>query len=180
MKKKELNQIIKQTTEEAINNIAPEVREQHHVESSLREGQESRYSYYQTSIQAIKKYEIRGEADTFIEAACMCEALIRFKCVTFDIIVGMPNELALINYNIALNVALAMIQKCSVYEEQGKRWVEIPKQISPKPVVPIGIIPDASLRERIIRGLVCRDMAVKDFSTFEFSNTLHLIYLCNQ
>ena len=165
---------------QAISNIASEAREQYHVKSAFQEGQESRYSYYQMSIQAIKKYEIRGEPDTFIEASCMCEALIRFKCVAFDIIVGMPNELALINYNIALDVALAMIEKCSVYEEHGEKWVEIPKKISKKPVVPIGIIPTAPLREKIIRGLVCRDMAVKDFSTFEFSNTLHLIYLCNQ
>lgn len=180
MKEKELNQIIKQITEKAISNIASEAREQYHVESVLYKNLESRYSYYQTSIQAIKKYEIRGEPDTFIEAACMCEALIRFKCVDFDVKVEIPKELVVINYNIALDVALAMIEKCSVYEEQDEKWVEIPKQMSQKPVVPIGIIPTAPLRERIIRGFICRDVARKDFSTFEFSNTLHLIYLCNQ
>lgn len=117
----------------------------------------------------------------------MCEALIRFKCVSFDMVglakdadVRMCTEVGMINYHIALDVALAMIEKASVYEKQDGKWVEIPKHRDKKITVPTGIIPNAPLRERIIRGLACRDMGVKDFSTFEFSNTLHLIYLYNQ
>lgn len=187
MKKEELNELVSRMTQEAVSRIEPEVREKYHVKSHFSEGEESRYEYYQEAIRKIKGYEISGEPDTFIEASCMCEALIRFKCVSFDMVglakdadVRLYHEVGMINYRIALDVALAMIEKASVYEEQDGKWVEIPKHMDKKMTVPTGIIPNAPLRERIIRGLVCRDLGVKDFSTFEFSNTLHLIYLCNQ
>lgn len=186
MKKEELNGLIGRITQEAVSRIEPEVREKYSIRLSS-ENKESRYEYYQEAIRKIKGCEIRGEPDTFIEASCMCEALIRFKCVGFDVAslaedrdVRLCNEVGMINYRIALDVALAMIEKASVYEEQDGKWVEIPKHMGKKMTVPTGIIPNAPLRERIIRGLACRDLGVKDFSTFEFSNTLHLIYLCNQ
>lgn len=187
MEKKELNELVGRITKEDMNRIKPEVREKYHVKSCFSEDEEKRYEYYQEAIRKIKEYEIRGEPDTFIEASCMCEALIRFKCIYFDMAslaedgdVRLCNEVGMINYRIALDVALAMIEKVSVYEEQDGKLIEIPKHMDKKMTVPTGIIPNAPLRERIIRGLVCRDLGVKDFSTFEFSNTLHLIYLCNQ
>lgn len=186
MEKKELNELVGRITKEAMNRIKPEVREKYHVKSCFLEAEEKRYEYYQEAIRKIKGYEIRGEPDTFIEASCMCEALIRFKCVYFNMVslaedgdVRLCNEIGMINYYIALDVALSMIEKVSVYEEQDGKWSEISRHLDKKIKVPTGIIPNASLRERIIRGLACRDLGEKDFSTFEFSNTLQLIYLCN-
>ncbi|MCI8272480.1 MAG: hypothetical protein HFJ55_00150 [Clostridia bacterium] len=187
MTQKELNNLVNQITQNAINRIAPEARKRYHVKSGCQESEANRYKYYQRKINDIKGYEIRGEPDTFIEAACMCEALITFKSVHFDVVklfddanVEMYKEIGSINYSIALDVALAMIGKTSVYEEEDGKWVEIPKHMDKKIDIPIGIIPNAPLRERIIRNLSCRDIAAKNFDTFGFSNTLHLIYLSNQ
>lgn len=187
MKMEELNDLIKQIAQDTINRIEWEKRERYHVKLRTSEADAECYEYYQRRIGEIKGYVIRGEPDIFIEASCVCEALIRFKCVAFDLVklandadVEMYTRVGLINYHIALDVALAMIEKANVYEEQDEQWVEVPKHMCKKVAIPTGIIPNAPLRERIIRGLVCRDLGVKDFSTFEFSNTLHLIYLCNQ
>jgi len=187
MNEKELKELVNRTAKEFVDRLDPKDRERFQVSIPKVEKEDNeRYQYYLKLLRQITEKEIRGKPDNFIEAACMCGAIIKYKIVSFNIIKLSKErpiivELAFINYAIALEVALAMMKEISIYEERGGEWIEIRSSTDRNIVVPKGIIPNAPLKSRIIHNLAYDDLGyIAEFNPMQFSDTLHLIYLCNQ
>ena len=96
---------------------------------------------------------IRGEPDSFIIASCLANALLQKKLLTFDLTDDTPAEVLLINYRIALAVALKACAEPTIYslDEKTQNWVPT---CHPKVnmVIPYGINPSTSLYDSIIKA----------------------------
>lgn len=189
MKRKEVAELVNRIVEETVNSLPPEIREEFNVWICPLE-QRKYFSIYDQKIEEIQKHGIRGKPDTFLEASCMCNALLKEKNVGFDIIKleealrkrkedKTLRRLAFINYEIALKVVLSMIEEVTVYEEiERDQWVELQRTRSRKVKLPKGVIPNSPLETRIIHDFAYMDIGEKsDLNVMLFSDMLHLLFL---
>lgn len=128
-----------------------------------------------------QKSLISGEPDSFIVASCLADALLQKKLLTFDLNDDIPAEVLLINYRIALAVALKACAEPTTYRlnEETQCWIS---KIHPKVNmnIPYGIIPSDSLYDRIIKSWAVQAYNwEKPFHIVTFAHHLHTIYLLN-
>ena len=141
---------------------------------------------YQDRLDFVKEERIRGTPDSFIEAACLINAIIEKYCleIEYDSVHSdvqssfIYNRLTMdFNLEIAFEVAFEMISNPKTFVEVSNgNWVES----SNKKViiqVPDGIIEKNPLFSRIKRSIYKDYIADCPISEMQLANMLHLLYL---
>lgn len=180
MSETSLKKMVTDVTYEIVNGINTDVKANFNVKIRVEELKKGRYiSYFKREISALKNSHVLGHHDTFLQAACMCNSLLQFKMVNFDLNETLPEELLFINYKIAFDVSCRMIFSPIVYQFKDNDWVPKPEIELNKLDIPNGIIPDNPLKDRIIYMIAYYDLHGLDFNKLLFSDFLHLLYLYN-
>ena len=151
--------------------------------------------WFDKELNSIEENRINGKPDTFIEAACLINAILNSNCITSnfdheDLLIQKIQDRLLLSTNIelAFQVAFEMIANPITFKRTSdNEWIEEKhelgsnKIITPKNiVVPNGIISKSTLYERIMDSM-CKDFKSNcPISTMQLSNILHLLYLYNR
>lgn len=121
----------------------------------------------------------RGNPDTFKIAACLIAAIIEEKPLKFDVNENMPNDIALYNYRLAVNVALEFLSTTKIHtytaDKNGNFVVE---QTHPTVVMsfPAGIIEVEELYVSFCKSLAARDLQGYPPTITSIAIILHLLY----
>lgn len=119
---------------------------------------------------------VEGPQDSFIIASCLMYSLIDSKRVSFQVNAKTPNDIVQLNYAIALNVALKIIENPLVYE-QNNHGEYVPFQLENVEIVlPTKDIKLENIKQRILKTLILNDVYGKDFDPMSFSLLLQMIY----
>ena len=182
MKKDDIRKIVEGISFKAVQSLSPEVQSAYDVRLNFEKTWHQIISEQELEVQN-SEYD-KGPIDTFMQASCLCKALLCHKVVSFKFTVDIPQDLLLINYQIAFDVACEMIKLPEIYGKVHSKWCKIEAKALNKIIIPDGIIPDSPLRLRIIQSMALEDVGPslttkwnEGFSIWQFANLLHTIYL---
>ena len=187
MKKDDIRKIVEGISFKAVQSLSPEVQSAYDVRLNFEKNWHQIIFEYELHIKELEvqnnKYD-KGSIDTFMQASCMCKALLCNKIISFKFTTDIPQDLLLINYQIAFDVACEMIKLPEIYGKVHSKWCKIEAKALNKIIIPDGIIPDSPLRLRIIQSMALEDVGPslttkwnEGFSIWQFANLLHTIYL---
>lgn len=165
--------LVNQTVEEVLSDI----RSKFDYEITYT-GSTAYLVFFEQNMQKISTNFIKGKPDSFIEASCLAEALLKDKPLWFTLTDEIPAEVLLSNYRVALTVALKIASEPTTYilDEGENQW--IPKS-HPKVelVTPVGLIEKEDYYDRIIKIMATCAYNKMDFQILPFAHLLYTIYL---